>query len=300
MRASRPSQSKSDWTDRYLGHPLKIILAWTFYLSAASAISYFWSQWLFLVVATQVGQSLWGGLVSVKKPWAEKHHHAVLLVYFFLPLVVGVVLFIQNSQNIAKTATTNERLGNSLHELEDSAKRLELAQAEARRLGQRNENLQTEIVKLSHETIASITGGESFCYLTFTNTNVPIFLHVGKHPLYDINVRIFDLTKFRQVGGPIDLRYYTSFPLSNLRPKAGLTHPIDGIPITGTQRQAFNITFSARNSVWSEILRLAKAPNGTWDAAIRVSANGKKRAFESISRTFPSSELIEDVDWNSH
>ena len=62
-----------------------------------------------------------------------------------------------------------------------------------------------EIAGLNRKIANLVTGGDSFCYLAIgsidpkTNRGIPVVIHQGEHPLFDINMRIVDLQKFRKI-----------------------------------------------------------------------------------------------------
>ena len=90
-----------------------------------------------------------------------------------------------------------------------------------------------EISRLQGENANAITGGDSFAYAGFqifgmdgkaVNAHsmpddlllVPIFIHKGRYPLYDVNVRFADLDK------PIDFNFAANtFRIGNMAPELG-------------------------------------------------------------------------------
>src|SRR5437879_2080527 len=56
------------------------------------------------------------------------------------------------------------------------------------------------------ENVKMITGGNSFCYLAFSNPRTAqsmlVAVHKGKYPLHDINIRIVDINKFLNANAP--------------------------------------------------------------------------------------------------
>jgi hypothetical protein len=70
------------------------------------------------------------------------------------------------------------------------------------RLAQKNQ----EIAELQLESANAITGGDSFAYMSVmvpdpksAATIIPVFVHKGKYPLYDVEARIVDLDEFRRL-----------------------------------------------------------------------------------------------------
>ena len=271
------SLNPAGWPDRLLGHPAKIVAFLLIVVAIAAILVRAWSasaNWLLLTALMQVAQALWGALVTLKKPWAERHHHAVLLGYFLFASI-GVTATVMQS---SRTSLTNQQLAQSLKDLSESTAKSSTLQAESGRLQERNLRLQEQLITLSNKAIGSTTGGDSFCYLQFTEGMIPLLIHVGRFPLYDVSVRVYDETRHRREPNNFTLWNDQTFGPVNLA--AGMTWFDRGLKIgfTGEDEQAFNIFFTARNGMWIESMRLRKRPDGRWDHAIRVSANGKKVA----------------------
>ncbi len=65
------------------------------------------------------------------------------------------------------------------------------------------------IASLTIESNNSAIGGDSYCYFDFLGTiepsrisNRPVFIHLGKYPLYDVDIRIADLSRLDSLGFP--------------------------------------------------------------------------------------------------
>jgi hypothetical protein len=65
-------------------------------------------------------------------------------------------------------------------------------------LSQQNIQLNSELKKINQEIAATVTGGDSFCYLSpttsFTEMNTLLFnlSNDGKYPVYDLNIKVWD------------------------------------------------------------------------------------------------------------
>ncbi len=66
-----------------------------------------------------------------------------------------------------------------------------------------------EVAELNRTSAATVTGGDSFCYLAFSlgdgATNKPplVLVHQGEYPLYDLGIRIVDLEKYDLLKGDL-------------------------------------------------------------------------------------------------
>ncbi len=159
------------------------------------------------------------------------------------------------------------------------------------------------ISSLTVESNNSATGGDSYCYLAFLGmielpkiSNQFVIINLGKYPLYDIDIRIVDLTRLDSIGFPIAPDRH--FHPNEIQPGTSW-HPAvqeSVIPFMGTDRNKFNIFFIARNGAWNEEFRLEKV-NGHWAQAVRVQGgffSQKKRIFyETVGADFPLAKL----DW---
>jgi len=151
-----------------------------------------------------------------------------------------------------------------------------------------------EIAGLNREITNLVTGGDSFCYLAIgsidskTNRGIPIVLHQGEHPLFDINVRIVDLQKLREIKDNTWTSFsqaQTNLPVGNLAKGTGLT--MDPFDLGSSTGRDFNIFFIARNGQFTQKLRLRKI-NDKWVRATKIERDGKV-IFEKIDIDFPKS-----------
>lgn len=82
-------------------------------------------------------------------------------------------------------------------------------------LSQKNIQLSTELKKINQEISATVTGGESFCYLfptpSYSELNTIDFYlnHKGEYPVYDVSIKIWDATCLSQIDhGQIHEKYF--------------------------------------------------------------------------------------------
>ncbi|TKB70683.1 MAG: hypothetical protein E8D52_00900 [Nitrospira sp.] len=159
------------------------------------------------------------------------------------------------------------------------------------------------IAELNEHIASSITGGNSFAYITvLLQFNPPrlILLHQGEYPLYDVTVRIVDLEKTKQKGYSIsDLENEVQFSIGNLAPhQSQVLKPIS----LSNDSLRWNIFFSARNQFFTELLRMRRIDN-QWKTALKVinlpvEGEQSKTLLEKIDPGFPL-EKSGHVDWEN-
>ncbi len=154
--------------------------------------------------------------------------------------------------------------------------------------------------KTDKEILNSITGGDGFCYIAFditlTGNKIGIYLiSKGKYPLYDISVRIVDITKI------IELKSLTLENLNEIETKFSMKNIYPGTAISlGTMdkneynEQNFNVFFIARNGQWTQEIRMRSINNDQFTAT-RV-LKGKNKLYEFITQGFPLNKNNK-VDW---
>jgi hypothetical protein len=159
-----------------------------------------------------------------------------------------------------------------------------------------------EIAKLNREIVNSVIGGDSFCYLSIgsinpqNNVGILVAVSQGEHPIYDVNARIVDLQKFEKIKDNLTLQTInqseTHINIGNMI--KGTASMIRQFPLGNTSKRDFNIFFSARNGLYTQLLRLRKV-NDEWVSATKVEKNGEV-IFEKIDDNFPRSKKGE-IDW---
>lgn len=130
----------------------------------------------------------------------------------------------------------------------------------------------------SDDIAASITGGDSFCYLWFVSgggsPNEPILMliHQGKYPLYDVQLDILDVEKGDQLRMPLTVegvlaQAHTILNVGTMSPgqvrMSGRWHLPDG------QGQRYQVDILARNGVVNQSIRLQRV-NSHWKQATKV------------------------------
>ncbi len=149
-----------------------------------------------------------------------------------------------------------------------------------------------EIAGLNREIANLVTGGDSFCYVTIasinptTNRGILIVVHQGNHSTFDVNARMVDLQKSREI------KDYTLTNLEQAQTTLQIGSLIKGTAIVvspfdlgSSLERDFNIFFIARNGQFTQLLRLRKIDD-KWVIATKVERDGKL-IFEKIDKDFP-------------
>lgn len=159
-----------------------------------------------------------------------------------------------------------------------------------------------EIATLNREIANLVTGGNSFCYITFaspdpsTNRGILTIVQQGDHPLYDVNARIVDLQESLQIKNSTletILKTQTILPIGNMaQGAAAIFGPFD---LGDSQNRDFNIFFSSRSGFFTQLLRMRKISN-KWIMATKVERNNGEVLFEKVDDDFPRTEQGQ-VQW---
>jgi len=180
------------------------------------------------------------------------------------------------------------------------------------------EAFRQQVTALSREAINTAIGGDSFCYLAINlrgaaTTWSPIFVQMGKYPLYGVQARIVNLENWnekmlgkRDPGDLVISSLFTDVQLGNFLISVGdmavgavsmnLKQPI---PVSNKLRHGYNVFFSARNGLWNELIRMQNV-NGVWSQGLRVEkveGATTRVIFEKIDNDFPRNGRGE-IDWS--
>lgn len=160
-----------------------------------------------------------------------------------------------------------------------------------------------EIAKVSKDTLYSVTGGDSFCYVLIAGQGW-IIIQKGDYPVYDVSVRITYLRGFQRevAAGVINPLgpHTTNLTVENLRPGGsvimGKRQPQDDI------KQGYNVFISARNGLFTEELRLTYEGSEP-KYAVRVKRslplpNESPVLYEYVQGGFPTNDKG-GVEWGS-
>lgn len=172
--------------------------------------------------------------------------------------------------------------------------------------GLRNQNteLSIQLTSAAKMLYGNITGGDSYC-MSFIrpiskNQGIISFIHQGKFPLYDVQIRMVDLELYSSITAnsieDLSKSEVLNMNISILSSYKEQTATIATEPVyfktDFTNRfKAFNIFYITRNSKFTEEIRLYDTKDG-WVKAIRV-FRSDKLLFEKIEKGFP----ISLVDW---
>ena len=142
-----------------------------------------------------IAMALLGGVVSTHAPGKLAHKITYLMAFPALGIAAGLF-----------TVKSSMEAGRSSAALTDALKELEKATGDTTKLQTINNQQSEQIIKLSAKLgilaehgISTTTGGNSFCVMLInfqTGLPVPILLHRGKYPLYEVVAR--NLLTFRK------------------------------------------------------------------------------------------------------
>ena len=163
------------------------------------------------------------------------------------------------------------------------------------------------IARLQLESANAITGGDSFAWAVFqifgadgsaVNANsmpddlllAPSFVHSGKYPLYDVEVRFVSVAP----GQPRDMASaMRSYSIGNMAP--GLATATSIRLSHHGKDLSFNMFFAARNGLWTQHLRMRWVGDG-WAMANKVVREEGKELYREVSANYPRRENG-SVDW---
>jgi hypothetical protein len=167
-----------------------------------------------------------------------------------------------------------------------------------------------EIARLQRENANAITGGDSFCWMGLSVPDpgtaavaIPIFIHQGKYPLYDVAARIVDLDEYARLKAAKEgiaasnALLGTAVPVGNMTPGFStdtgirLSHP-------SGKNFTYNVFYVARNGSWIQMLRMRWTGNG-WTLATKVQGltHQDKELYREVSPDYPLN-AHGDVDWD--
>jgi hypothetical protein len=129
----------------------------------------------------------------------------------------------------------------------------------------------------SEKTIATVTGGDSYCALFFDHVRPFAAGHFGAYPLYDVAVRIVD------IGQEFPAWDGTIAQIGDMPPGQATMLNIPFTWTPGDTRRA-NAFFSARNGSFVQLVRGYRVDDA-WIGAWRVERDGKI-LMETIPETF--------------
>lgn len=215
-----------------------------------------------------------------------KHIDGSMILIFLGTLIVaigGIWTGIQKSQKDAIISKKNEQIIVSQR----------LLQAKTQ-----------EVSELTKKNECLITGGSSFCYVSFSfyvhgRALTTRLHHMGEHPLYDISVRIIDIQKWKRWKDGEQIASAFEMQPRNITPNSDAVTLFD-IPISGSPNElAYHVLITARNGSWIQ-LQLFSRVNGKWKSAMRVLRRHTEKEVildERVDDEYPRNENGE-IDWN--
>ena len=183
--------------------------------------------------------------------------------------------------------------------IEESQKQFQTTMARSDRIV----NLERSAITKVGESIKTQTGGDSFCFVSFTPQEsqraftVTVTNH-GKYPLRGVHLTMIDEEKeqrsaIESLRNPNDFLRNTHaaetyFQIPFLL--AGDVKMLGMYPFIENDRQDFDVAFGGENGLWVERIRLRRV-NGKWIEAIRVlgpTAEQAQHPFELFDPGYPT------------
>jgi hypothetical protein len=160
------------------------------------------------------------------------------------------------------------------------AKKREEDMAEFRSIDEQVGSVLSKLESAGADLIGYTTGGDSACFLDGPIVGNELHIdgvgHIGKYPVHDIHIRIFDLDRFESMKEK-GIEREVAHRESEMFVAIGValprhTHPVKPIKIRLDKHgdvRALNAFFTARNGSFVQQMRFAKHPTtGEWMRAI--------------------------------
>lgn len=251
---------------------------------------------------------LMGFLVSMQPPVRVRWKICAVLIFILLTGSTITLVVSQSKESMA----TQSKLSRTLEDLQRSNREIERVQSLNNDLQQHLVDASESIrelaaknVMLSERNVQTVTGGDSYCYISVASASatggVLTAVHRGQYPLYSVHARLVDLAKaktFSSTQQPT-LEEVTAndlnIPIGDLAARTAVV--LQRITFPATDRLSINIFFSAHNGLWTETLRL-RLVEGHWAQAIKIlRAQGSKEVpiWEKVDANYP--RVAGKVDW---
>jgi hypothetical protein len=255
--------------------------------------------YIWVTVCAEFILTVVGAIVALHEEWAKLHRRLILSIFLIVGLG-GVVTTLKTAQ---QSATASANLDASISQLSKSS-------AEIARVAALNTKLQeqllvqsSQIVGLSKQAINSVTGGDSFAYISFTDFQQGVAricaIHAGKFPLHNVSARVPDVNRFKEMVAqhvPLNKSNISDVILNIGDISANATIDVGALPLRTGDHQDFNVFFYAQNGFWKQLIRLRWLMNH-WVVATRVvGGNGRKVLYEYVDPAFPLKNR--KVDWD--
>ena len=165
-----------------------------------------------------------------------------------------------------------------------------------------------EIAELNRTIAASVTGGDSYCYLVIgivdhgKNAAFAWVSHRGEYPLYDVNLTVVksnDMQRIERASFEELSHIRTEFDVGNMT--QGETRLWRKWLLPDEEPQSYHVFIRARNGVFRQQIRLKKV-EGHWKKATKVTRHGEgeqqgSSLYERVDNGFPLNEQ-DQVDWD--
>jgi hypothetical protein len=182
-------------------------------------------------------------------------------------------------------------------------------------LAEKNVALSQENSELNKTITATVTGGDSYCYLYFfppkgeqKSCDLMLFTE-GEYPLYDVSIKIEDVKKLVNMvledkkAGLLPYRSLTEskkrfdetetiINIGNIPPSS--SRLLGSIRIPEGDSISYNINIVTRNGYFTQVVRFHLV-NGEWKKAMRLMGH-EKLLKENIDKDFPRNQ-DGNVEW---
>lgn len=167
-----------------------------------------------------------------------------------------------------------------------------------------------KIQDLNTQILASITGGESFCYVSpprgpADRDSYDLYVtHNGDHPLYDVSVQIQDMSQVKAIiqdaknnKGSLEgiLKATSVISVGNIIPASALMIGSIKLP-KNIEVFEFRIKIIARNGFFDQILKCRRGRKNMFFATKVTRDSDKKILHEFIHPEFPRNSAG-GIDW---
>jgi len=219
--------------------------------------------------------------------WGQETKRRLLLwVGIAQILLVAVAQVAAVSQSSYEASQLRDMLRTSLLQLDSTHRELvqarkdssgfsaEIANLQRRILdkSETNEALNRKLAAAQARAIEAITGGNSFCYVSFLfgkdNQARLVALHSGKNPVSDLEIRYSDLSPDRGHTVTVANLFETSFHIGTLAVRD--FRAFGAIPLPRGAEGQCRFDFSARNGLWSQVTIIRRKAGGEWRSLTQV------------------------------
>jgi hypothetical protein len=257
---------------------------------------------LVLGIAT-VLMALVGGIVTLHAPakWPAKIIYAVIFA------VLGVVSVIYVRKQSNENVIANQNLSNALSNLGQSTANIANMTALNTQLQDKLLKQSDTITDLSRQSIAAVTGGDTYCYVLVSQIGNEFLLNIatkGSSPLHEVGVDMVDVDALRAFTATkqtftweIIQSFTTHYPTVPFLASSSV-HPLSKIPTGPSDKRNLHFNFFSMNGVWGESINL-RLVKGLWIQAINVTkeikGNQRKTLYTYVPEEYP--KVDGKMDW---